>query len=303
MSVYNEYGDVNMNLQKTGQLIAALRRERGLTQKELAQLLGVTDKAVSRWETAKGFPDVSILPGLSEVLGISVTELVAGERIAPDDLERRSDSVVLGALTYTKSVSRKLVASLLCLVGLGLLLSPLFTAFGRASLTMSLLGVGLMVAAAVILCLKQPIFDGRRFHLKLSKRAAGILSLISLLAVLVLELLPWGAVLIFAPGPTERIRATFSYFSLTPFGYANFFPLLTAVLTVPLLLLSALLRLSAKPGKRLPNIVFIGTVLTALISLLSVLLFGIEYLTAVGAMISLLLVLSAVFQAISNRPA
>ena len=47
-----------------------------------------------------------------------------------------------------------------------------------------------------------------------------------------LELLPFGAVCIFATSPTERVKETFSYFSLTPFGYANFAPLITAILTV-----------------------------------------------------------------------
>ena len=49
---------------------------------------------------------------------------------------------------------------------------------------------------------------------------------------IVLELLPFGAVCIFATSPTERVKETFSYFSLTPFGYANFAPLITAILTV-----------------------------------------------------------------------
>ena len=49
---------------------------------------------------------------------------------------------------------------------------------------------------------------------------------------IVLELLPLGAVCIFATSPTERVKETFSYYSLTPFGYANFAPLITAILTV-----------------------------------------------------------------------
>ena len=57
---------------------------------------------------------------------------------------------------------------------------------------------------------------------------------------IVLELLPLGAVCIFATSPTERVKETFSYFSLTPFGYANFAPLITATLTVAIFLLSLL---------------------------------------------------------------
>ena len=54
---------------------------------------------------------------------------------------------------------------------------------------------------------------------------------------IVLELLPLGAVCIFATSPTERVKETFSYFSLTPFGYANFAPLITATLTVAIFFL------------------------------------------------------------------
>ena len=55
---------------------------------------------------------------------------------------------------------------------------------------------------------------------------------------IVLEILPYGAVLVFAPSPTDRVRETFSYFSLTPFGYANFAPFITAMLTCVVLLLA-----------------------------------------------------------------
>jgi transcriptional regulator with XRE-family HTH domain len=69
-----------MDLNKTGLFISALRKQNGLTQKELAEKIGVTDKAVSRWETGKGFPDVSILKLLAEVLNVSITEIVNGEK-------------------------------------------------------------------------------------------------------------------------------------------------------------------------------------------------------------------------------
>lgn len=63
-----------------GAFIAQLRKEMGLTQKELADRLNVTDKAVSKWETAKGFPDVKLLERLADVLGVSLVELMQGKR-------------------------------------------------------------------------------------------------------------------------------------------------------------------------------------------------------------------------------
>ncbi|HIV68953.1 MAG TPA: helix-turn-helix domain-containing protein [Candidatus Butyricicoccus stercorigallinarum] len=75
-----------MDVRKTGSLIAALRREQNMTQKELAQLLCLSDRTVSKWERGAGAPDVSLWSDLSEILGISVRDLLAGERtINPKD--------------------------------------------------------------------------------------------------------------------------------------------------------------------------------------------------------------------------
>ena len=64
---------------KTGQFIAKRRKAVGLTQKELAERLGVTNKAVSKWETGGGMPDISVLQELSRILEVSVDELLAGD--------------------------------------------------------------------------------------------------------------------------------------------------------------------------------------------------------------------------------
>ncbi len=69
-----------MNTQKTGAFIKALRKESNLTQAELAQKLSCTDKAVSRWETGKGLPDADMLLSLSGVFGVSINEILLGER-------------------------------------------------------------------------------------------------------------------------------------------------------------------------------------------------------------------------------
>lgn len=71
-----------MDSEKTGRLIANLRGEKGLTQKELAARLGVTGAAVSKWENGKGFPDISLLEPLSQALDVSITALLSGERDA-----------------------------------------------------------------------------------------------------------------------------------------------------------------------------------------------------------------------------
>ncbi len=71
-----------MNTQKTGAFIKALRKESNLTQAELAQKLSCTDKAISRWETGKGLPDADMLLSLSGVFGVSINEILLGERFS-----------------------------------------------------------------------------------------------------------------------------------------------------------------------------------------------------------------------------
>ncbi|WP_298030101.1 helix-turn-helix domain-containing protein [uncultured Dysosmobacter sp.] len=76
-----------MNREKTGGLIASARREKGLTQKELARALHVSDRAVSKWERGAGFPDVSLLEPLADALGLTVLDLLRGERRPEEDTD------------------------------------------------------------------------------------------------------------------------------------------------------------------------------------------------------------------------
>lgn len=70
-----------MNPYVTGAMIRRLREAKGLTQEELAARLHVTSKAVSKWETAQGFPDISLLESLAKALDISIIELFSGESV------------------------------------------------------------------------------------------------------------------------------------------------------------------------------------------------------------------------------
>ncbi len=71
-----------MNQYVTGAVIKELREKNHMTQTELAERLGVSDKAISKWETAKGYPDISLLEPLASVLGVSVTELISGNAVS-----------------------------------------------------------------------------------------------------------------------------------------------------------------------------------------------------------------------------
>lgn len=92
-----------------GAFIAQLRKEQGLTQKELADKLNVTDKAVSKWETGKGFPDVKLLEPLAQALGVSLVELMQGKRQEADTLTvAEADAAVSQALGQSeKAITRR----------------------------------------------------------------------------------------------------------------------------------------------------------------------------------------------------
>ena len=74
-----------MDNEKTGKLISSIRKDKGLTQKQLADSLGVSNATISKWETGKGFPDISLLEPLASVLDITVSEVLAGERRKNND--------------------------------------------------------------------------------------------------------------------------------------------------------------------------------------------------------------------------
>ena len=70
-----------MDSKETGRFICALRKSKGLTQLALAELLGVSNRTVSKWETGEGMPDISLLPELAAALGVTADELLAGKRL------------------------------------------------------------------------------------------------------------------------------------------------------------------------------------------------------------------------------
>ncbi len=84
-----------MNQTKTGKFIARCRKEKNLTQAQLAEKLNITDRAVSKWETGKSMPDSSIMLALCEILGISVNELLSGEAVDMEHYEQKADENLL----------------------------------------------------------------------------------------------------------------------------------------------------------------------------------------------------------------
>lgn len=97
----------DMDKEKFGAFVAQLRRDRGLTQKDLADKLYISNKAVSKWETGVSIPDVGLLIPLSEVLGVTVTELLSGERQGRSMDAHQVEDVVKKAISYAEEAPRR----------------------------------------------------------------------------------------------------------------------------------------------------------------------------------------------------
>ena len=110
-----------MDIYKTGKFIAEKRKEQGLTQKALAEKVGVTDKAISKWERGLSYPDISLLLSLAECLNVTVTEILNGNSIEEMKMELSDDILITSTrnyVQYAKSKSRRntLLVSLILLI-------------------------------------------------------------------------------------------------------------------------------------------------------------------------------------------
>ena len=90
-----------MNQQKIGNFILELRKERNMTQQELADKIGVTDKAISKWENGRGMPDLSLMKPLCTALGITINDLLSGEKIDKKDYQDKFEENILNTINYT----------------------------------------------------------------------------------------------------------------------------------------------------------------------------------------------------------
>ena len=112
-----------MDLIKIGKYIAGKRKSLGMTQKQLAEKIGMSDKSVSKWERGICLPDVSVYLELCEILGISLNEFLAGEDIEIDNIEKKSEDTLI---QITKDSGRKqrylkrIIIVLLIVVGISM---------------------------------------------------------------------------------------------------------------------------------------------------------------------------------------
>ncbi|MBE6858054.1 MAG: helix-turn-helix transcriptional regulator [Ruminococcus sp.] len=113
---------MRMNQIKTGKFIAQMRKEKGMTQRQLADELLISDKTVSKWETGKGMPEVSLMMPLCEVLGINVNELLTGERIPDESYKEKAEETMMDLMRNKKGRGKIIALMILILL---LMLAPM----------------------------------------------------------------------------------------------------------------------------------------------------------------------------------
>ena len=96
-----------MNQEKIGRFIAELRKEKEMTQIDLANKLGITDRAISKWENGRGMPDLSLLTPLCEILDVSINELLSGARLDKKDYQEKFEENIINTIDYTDKKIKK----------------------------------------------------------------------------------------------------------------------------------------------------------------------------------------------------
>ena len=98
-----------MNQVKIGKFIASKRKEQGLTQLQLAEKLGITDRAVSKWETGKSLPDASLMPELCKLLKITINDLLCGEVVSVENYNEKAEKALLEMVKKEEMQNKKLM--------------------------------------------------------------------------------------------------------------------------------------------------------------------------------------------------
>lgn len=96
---------------KIGQFVSQMRKEKGLTQRQLADELLISDRTVSKWETGKGMLDVSLMMPLCEILGINVNELLSGEKLSDEEYRQKAEENIVNILGEKKTNIKRLLTS------------------------------------------------------------------------------------------------------------------------------------------------------------------------------------------------
>lgn len=103
-----------MDQGKTGKFIAENRKVQNLTQKQLADTLGISDKTVSKWECGKGLPEVSLMLPLCSTLRITVNDLLSGEKVSETDYQKKAEENMMDLMRENEENRKKMALSVIC---------------------------------------------------------------------------------------------------------------------------------------------------------------------------------------------
>lgn len=99
---------------KIGKFIAEERKAKGLTQRQLADTLSISDKTVSKWECGKGLPEVSLMLPLCETLNITVNDLLSGERVSEVDYQKKAEENMMDLMKENQENKKRMALSVIC---------------------------------------------------------------------------------------------------------------------------------------------------------------------------------------------
>ena len=153
-----------MNQIKIGEFIAEQRKAKNLTQATLAEKLGITDRAVSKWERGKGLPDASLMLELCEILDITVNELLSGEKIVMEDYKKKTEELLLEMAKSEEEKNKSLLTAwniILVISMAGLIVSSILIRYCMEPGKMQTAAVFAVLALFLI-----PLFIGFRFEVQ-----------------------------------------------------------------------------------------------------------------------------------------
>ena len=155
-----------MDQLKIGKFIAKCRKEKKLTQSKLAETLGITDRAISKWETGNGMPDSSIMLELCEILGITVNELLSGEKIDAENNDKKLNENLINQKKQIEILNKQAIRAeyiisffLVCLILAALFITKNIE-MNNIVLVMLWIGVAISFILAVIFSLKLELDAG-----------------------------------------------------------------------------------------------------------------------------------------------
>lgn len=142
----------SMDQIKIGKFIASCRKEKNMTQRQLADILEISDKTISKWECGKGLPEVQLMMPLCNLLGINVNELLSGEKISADEYQRKAEENMMTLVKGNEYVKtyKPLIGWIVSFVVIALFLGFGWNSLGNAQILSKIVIIMVMTFVDVL---------------------------------------------------------------------------------------------------------------------------------------------------------